>query len=249
MTVTAEAVTRLDQVWEELDPAEVAALARKAAELGPHPPQKKGPSQTELAAAEIQALCDGLCAACGKRPDDNLKSCSGCMATSYCGAACQKAAWKTHKRLCAKPGSTANFTSEQKQASKRAMTLFKASLGGNVQHMSALVERGQISLNELSSTGNAGSSPPLPPPPPLSSLVSWFPRGASHASLLAAPAPPPTHCIPAVPRPSPGIIRKRASLSQSMHRSGCNPLPLTLACPQQDRQHCITPCVLGAPIW
>ena len=39
------------------------------------------------------------CAHCEKRCE-NLKHCSVCKHASYCGAACQNAAWKKHKKTC-----------------------------------------------------------------------------------------------------------------------------------------------------
>jgi len=39
------------------------------------------------------------CSHCGKECDE-LKRCSVCKHASYCGAACQNAAWKKHKKIC-----------------------------------------------------------------------------------------------------------------------------------------------------
>jgi len=44
----------------------------------------------------------GSCAHCGKQ-GVGFQRCSVCKAASYCGAACQKAGWKRHKRTCAPP--------------------------------------------------------------------------------------------------------------------------------------------------
>ena len=41
------------------------------------------------------------CDACG-RTDTSLKACTGCGKVRYCNQACQKAAWKDHKKNCAK---------------------------------------------------------------------------------------------------------------------------------------------------
>jgi len=46
--------------------------------------------------AESAAVC---CSHCGK--EGGLKRCSRCKQVSYCGADCQKAAWKEHGPLCA----------------------------------------------------------------------------------------------------------------------------------------------------
>ena len=42
------------------------------------------------------------CAHCGKQRA-TLKRCSTCKKASYCGAACQNAAWKAHKKTCVAP--------------------------------------------------------------------------------------------------------------------------------------------------
>ena len=42
------------------------------------------------------------CANCG-RVDLALKKCVRCKQASYCGAECQKAAWKQHKKACEPP--------------------------------------------------------------------------------------------------------------------------------------------------
>ena len=39
------------------------------------------------------------CSYCGKQRAE-LKRCSRCKQTSYCGAACQSAGWKGHKKTC-----------------------------------------------------------------------------------------------------------------------------------------------------
>ena len=42
------------------------------------------------------------CSHCGKECAE-LKRCSVCKQASYCGAACQNAAWKKHKKKCEPP--------------------------------------------------------------------------------------------------------------------------------------------------
>ena len=44
------------------------------------------------------------CSHCGKK--GATKRCSTCKQASYCGAECQNAAWKKHKKTCARPVST-----------------------------------------------------------------------------------------------------------------------------------------------
>ena len=48
------------------------------------------------------------CSKCG-RVDLALKKCGRCLQASYCGAACQRAAWKQHKTACKPAVSTAFF--------------------------------------------------------------------------------------------------------------------------------------------
>ncbi|KAF1971628.1 hypothetical protein BU23DRAFT_590544 [Bimuria novae-zelandiae CBS 107.79] len=44
-------------------------------------------------------MADNTCATCNKAP--NLKRCAKCLKTLYCSRDCQKADWKTHKKVCA----------------------------------------------------------------------------------------------------------------------------------------------------
>ena len=48
------------------------------------------------------ALPEQFCSACGKTgiANQDLKQCNGCKCVWYCGAACQKAHWKAHKKEC-----------------------------------------------------------------------------------------------------------------------------------------------------
>ena len=51
-------------------------------------------------AMAIQTLeLKARCSQCGKESEE-LKRCSVCKHASYCGAACQNAAWKKHKKIC-----------------------------------------------------------------------------------------------------------------------------------------------------
>ena len=57
-------------------------------------------------AEALRALAlEDSCGHCGKQ-GTALKRCSNCKHVWYCGAACQNAAWKRHKRMCAPPLST-----------------------------------------------------------------------------------------------------------------------------------------------
>jgi hypothetical protein len=49
-----------------------------------------------LAALPPPPACD----ACGAMPAAALKKCGRCRAARYCGADCQRAAWRTHKAAC-----------------------------------------------------------------------------------------------------------------------------------------------------
>jgi hypothetical protein len=59
-------------------------------------------SITSTAAASIFACDkDHKCATCGVGPAAvRFMRCSVCKAVTYCGAACQREDWKTHKRTC-----------------------------------------------------------------------------------------------------------------------------------------------------
>lgn len=43
------------------------------------------------------------CGTCGERPNKKLLLCSRCLLIGYCSHACQKAAWKAHKKSCGRP--------------------------------------------------------------------------------------------------------------------------------------------------
>jgi hypothetical protein len=62
---------------------------------------------SERAARDVALAIEALslkhtCSHCGKR-GAALKLCSRCKQASYCGAECQNAAWKKHKKTCAPP--------------------------------------------------------------------------------------------------------------------------------------------------
>ena len=58
-------------------------------------------SRMEASASAKTTSAEATCSHCGKK-DVALKSCSRCLQTSYCGAECQRAAWKGHKMTCVK---------------------------------------------------------------------------------------------------------------------------------------------------
>lgn len=55
------------------------------------------PASANAASGETERKCE----CCGKRKS-NLKPCARCRGAWYCNHACQKAAWKAHKRVCNK---------------------------------------------------------------------------------------------------------------------------------------------------
>jgi hypothetical protein len=67
-------------------------------------------------ALKALALKDS-CAHCGKQ-GTALKRCSICKHAWYCGAACQNAAWKRHKKTCAPPLSTKDVRARVDAAAK-----------------------------------------------------------------------------------------------------------------------------------
>lgn len=61
------------------------------------------PSTTTNTTAEPSSLTSqptAQCAQCGKSPS-TLKQCNKCHSVSYCDKDCQKAHFKTHKKVCA----------------------------------------------------------------------------------------------------------------------------------------------------
>jgi hypothetical protein len=68
----------------------------------------KSSSKTRWDSGEIFAR---ICGNCGAMEDEHksLGACAGCGQAHYCDAACQKAAWKVHKKACKE------FQSKQKK--------------------------------------------------------------------------------------------------------------------------------------
>ena len=46
-------------------------------------------------------LCQPACDRCGR--SDSLRWCGGCRCVLYCSTACQRGAWRAHKRVCVRP--------------------------------------------------------------------------------------------------------------------------------------------------
>ena len=69
-------------------------------------PPSKRPARPQILAMEnmqnVRAALDALgvktCLACGKAGAKSL--CTGCRSVNFCGAACQREAWRGHKREC-----------------------------------------------------------------------------------------------------------------------------------------------------
>lgn len=58
-------------------------------------------SGTAPDASDVVLACEN----CKKSPPEvTLKRCAKCQITEYCSRDCQKANWKTHKKICGKPG-------------------------------------------------------------------------------------------------------------------------------------------------
>ena len=55
-----------------------------------------------MAKAKEVTTAKACCSHCGKQGED-LKRCLRCKLASYCGAECQRAGWKMHKKSCAEP--------------------------------------------------------------------------------------------------------------------------------------------------
>jgi hypothetical protein len=79
----------------------VAASQRYAVRLDAGPAGAPAAELVRAKAANLahDAALDGACAACAAPAARNR--CSGCMTVFYCGPACAKAHWPTHKPLCA----------------------------------------------------------------------------------------------------------------------------------------------------
>ncbi|KAJ1483376.1 hypothetical protein T484DRAFT_2591122 [Baffinella frigidus] len=60
---------------------------------------------------------EATCAHCGTRPTGvDLKRCARCRQVFYCGAECQKAAWKGHKKTCAPLTQKASALAQKRSA-------------------------------------------------------------------------------------------------------------------------------------
>jgi len=80
---------------------EVHAAARHMASAAPDAIGYRVTMINPLVAQGVAASADS-CYYCGKQ-GSGFKCCSKCMQAFYCGAECQKKAWKVHKQTCAPP--------------------------------------------------------------------------------------------------------------------------------------------------
>ena len=85
------------------------------------------------------------CSHCGKQGDAALRRCSRCKQASYCGADCQREAWRQHKELCAPPLPLAD-----ERASERLPALPEGDLG-------RLLESSSSSTSPLHTAAGDGS--------------------------------------------------------------------------------------------
>jgi hypothetical protein len=95
-TVTAGPVP----VTRGLDPGGRAAAA--------FTPASRDAPAAGAAREDTRALLRAVCAGCGALdPGNVMRKCSRCRAARYCGAECQKAYWKAHKKTCVAPADAA----------------------------------------------------------------------------------------------------------------------------------------------
>jgi hypothetical protein len=65
-------------------------------------PSRASPGTTwEVPQRETHALLRHVCSGCGAEDaQERFKKCARCMVARYCGAECQRAHWKAHKKTC-----------------------------------------------------------------------------------------------------------------------------------------------------
>ena len=67
-------------------------------------PQCKGAPAPAVPTAATAALVRAMCTGCGTHdPDSRMQLCARCRKARYCSPVCQRAHWKTHKKVCALP--------------------------------------------------------------------------------------------------------------------------------------------------
>ena len=87
----------LDEEEEGKDKAATAGKKKK----GEKKRKKKKKKQPKSVALRSENLVVRYCKACGKlRGATKLLACGGCKLAHYCGAGCQKKAWRGHTSFC-----------------------------------------------------------------------------------------------------------------------------------------------------
>ncbi|KAK9809145.1 hypothetical protein WJX72_010147 [[Myrmecia] bisecta] len=87
-----EALGATNELVEALQPASVQADQKSAhADLERSRTAALGPGCSNPACQNLEGVTEA---------ELHTRKCSGCVRARYCSAACQKAAWKVHKRVC-----------------------------------------------------------------------------------------------------------------------------------------------------
>ena len=67
-------------------------------------PDSKTTPAPAVPPAATAALVRAMCTGCGTHdPGGRMRKCARCMLVRYCSPECQRAHWKTHKKVCAPP--------------------------------------------------------------------------------------------------------------------------------------------------
>ncbi|XP_052860168.1 ankyrin repeat and MYND domain-containing protein 2 [Anopheles cruzii] len=74
-----------------------------------------------------------ICSSCGEEKPD--KKCSKCKAVQYCDRQCQRLHWFAHKKVCARPSSSASATAEAQQPSGAAREIDSAEISEQLQNL------------------------------------------------------------------------------------------------------------------
>ncbi|KAJ1467183.1 hypothetical protein T484DRAFT_1646020, partial [Baffinella frigidus] len=100
------------------------------------------------------------CSHCGKQGGAALRRCARCKQASYCGADCQKEAWKTHKGACAAPPPPGDVEGDLSRllvsgSGSRRSPLHAAAGDGSEGEVRKLLDAG---ADVASSDGNEGTA-------------------------------------------------------------------------------------------
>ena len=100
--------------------------AKSSPSTRPPRPQNLAMENMQNVTAALNALGVKTCLACGKAGAKSL--CTGCRSVNFCGAACQREAWRGHKRECRRvqrekarflDGIAAAFAADEAMAGRR----------------------------------------------------------------------------------------------------------------------------------